>query len=529
MLSASISSTRSKIEIAFLSSPSWSRISAPSSIARGTRSAGSSVRNSCRSATLTTRAQSSSRLVVACAGARARRRCADRSRRSAARAPAPPASGSRSFSSKIWARCRPMSTARAGSSASGIWRSRMRTSASQSSSAVVDARQRLQRLDVGGQQIEQLSPRRGARVRRSRSGPSTSRASWRRYSACCAGSATTRSTCMSRIARQVVGPAQRRVDLDQRVQRLAVVGIEAHDLLPALRAAPGRVLQRAAQDARRCGAGSAASRRGWRRAWCADRARAPARAGCRRARGSARGASACRGRPAPPAGSRSPPTGPARRSPVRSSQITSTRRSSPTRSCFVVGARRSARAAACARLDEVALALVGLDDGAHRHRVLSDRRAGSPCRSRSRAPAFAQLLAVDLRDPPQDLGALTRVGLRGRLALEQRGQAVPALALEQQAPLRLARARVRGRDLLGALPGRDRALGVAQVLLADRRRSPPAAAAARRRRCPPAARARTRTRAGRPAPPSRPSRGSARRRRASASWFSGSISSTACR
>ena len=223
------------------------------------------------------------------------------------------------------------------------------------------------------------------------------------------------------------------------------------------------------------------------------------------------GGSACRDRPGPPAGSRRPPTVPARRSPVRSSQMTSTRRSRPTRSCFVVAwsicSRSSARQAR-----EVALALVGLDDGAHRHRVL---RIGAQdlLVDLDGARRVPQLLAVELRHTAQDLGALPRIGLRRGLALQQRGQPVPALGLEQQPALRLARPRCSwARSPRPAARPRSRAR--------DRRgasrtpsRSPPAVAAARRSGSPPAARARTRTRAGRPAPPSRPSRGSGRRRR----------------
>ena len=117
---------------------------------------------------------------------------------------------------------------------------------------------------------------------------------------------------------------------------------------------------------------------------------------------------------------------------------------------------------------EVALALVGLDDGAHRHRVL---RIGAQdlLVDLDGARRVPQLLAVELRHAPQHLGALPRIGLRRGLAFEQGRQPVPALALEQQPALRLARPRVRRRDLLGPLPRRDRALGIAEALLADRR------------------------------------------------------------
>ena len=117
---------------------------------------------------------------------------------------------------------------------------------------------------------------------------------------------------------------------------------------------------------------------------------------------------------------------------------------------------------------EVALALVDLDQRAHRDRVVRIGAQDLPV-DVDGALGVPQLLAVDLRDPAQDLHRARRIGLRGGLALEQRRQPIPALGLEQDAPLRLARAAVGRRDLLGALPGRERPLGVAQLLLGDGR------------------------------------------------------------
>ena len=133
--------------------------------------------------------------------------------------------------------------------------------------------------------------------------------------------------------RQVLPLVQRGVDLDQRAERLAVVRVEAHDLLePARRAA--RVLQRAAHDV-----GDAAQDRQLL-VWVSrvfgvliEHAHQLLRVtGALEDPFQARSVS------------RSPGTAvrisfaahcPWARSPVRSSQITSTRRSSPTRSCLV--------------------------------------------------------------------------------------------------------------------------------------------------------------------------------------------------
>ena len=110
--------------------------------------------------------------------------------------------------------------------------------------------------------------------------------------------------------------------------------------------------------------------------------------------------------------------------------------------------------------------LVDVDERARRHGVL---RIGAQdlAVDLDGALGVAELLAVDLRDPAQDLVAVCRVGLLRRLALEQRRHAVPVLRLEQHAALRLARARVLRLQLLDALPGRERPVGVAQVLLGD--------------------------------------------------------------
>ena len=74
---------------------------------------------------------------------------------------------------------------------------------------------------------------------------------------------------------------------------------------------------------------------------------------------------------------------------------------------------------------------------------------------------------MDLRDPAQRLGPLRGILLQRCLALQQGRHAIPALALQQQAALRLARARVGRRQLLDAPPGVQRPLGVAEVLLGD--------------------------------------------------------------
>ncbi len=162
--------------------------------------------------------------------------------------------------------------------------------------------------------------------------------------------------------------------------------------------------------------------------------------------------------------------------------------------------------------DEVPFALVDLDDQPHRHRVVRVV-AEDLLVDLDRARRVRQLLAVDLGHPAQDLGPRARIGLRRRLAFEQRRHPVPALALEQQAALRFAGPVVGGGDLLGPLPGDEGALGIRPA--ASRRwwRSPRGAGGARRRGPRPAGPVRTRTRADRPAPPSPPSRGSARRRR----------------
>ena len=68
---------------------------------------------------------------------------------------------------------------------------------------------------------------------RSRSWPSTSRASWRRNSACCAGVGDDALDLQVQDAGQVLVPVQRRIDLDQRGQRLAVVRDPGARPLPA--------------------------------------------------------------------------------------------------------------------------------------------------------------------------------------------------------------------------------------------------------------------------------------------------------
>ena len=90
-------------------------------------------------------------------------------------------------------------------------------------------------------------------------------------------------------------------------------------------------------------------------------------------------------------------------------------------------------------------------------------RPPPPCRWRSASPAST-------RESRRRLSTFwAGVGRGGGLALEQRRHAVPLLVLLQQALLRLARAVVAGSQLLHALPGRQRALAVAQVPLGDDR------------------------------------------------------------
>ena len=172
-----------------------------------------------------------------------------------------------------------MSTARAGSSASGICRSRIRTSVGQSASAVEDARQRVQRLGVGR-----------AADRSSCSQVWRARAQIVQLAFHQPGQLAQVLGLLRRIgddaldlqvqdARQVLvaGPAPCR-SRSASPSALRVVGIEADDLFQALRPRrPDPAAGRA--GCRRCGAGSAASRRGWRRAWCADRARCTSSAG----------------------------------------------------------------------------------------------------------------------------------------------------------------------------------------------------------------------------------------------------------
>ena len=147
------------------------------------------------------------------------------------------------------ARCRPRSAARPGSSASGICRSRIRTSVVQSDWLVGDARQRIQRLAVGRQQLEQLLPRL-ARPRQVAQRSALDQA----------GQLAQVLGLLRRIgddaldlqvedARQILEPVQRRVDLDQRVQRLAVVRVE-RTTSSSRAGRAGRVLQRSAQDVR---------------------------------------------------------------------------------------------------------------------------------------------------------------------------------------------------------------------------------------------------------------------------------------
>ncbi len=116
---------------------------------------------------------------------------------------------------------------------------------------------------------------------------------------------------------------------------------------------------------------------------------------------------------------------------------------------------------------EVALALVDLDERAHRDGVVRIGAQDLPV-DVDGALGVPQLLAVELRDPAQDVHPRARVALGGGLAFEQRRQPIPALGLEEDPALRLARAGEGGGDLLGALPGRQRPLGIAELLLGDR-------------------------------------------------------------
>jgi hypothetical protein len=329
--------------------------------------------------------------------------------------------------------------------------------------AVEDAGQRLERLHVGGQQIEQRLPgvARPSQVAQLALDQPRQLAQVLRLLRRIGDDALDLEV---EDPRQVLPLVQGGVDLDQRAERLAVVRVEAHDLLePARRAA--RVLQRAAHDV-----GDAAQDRQLL-VWVGrvfgvliEHAHQLLRV----------------------AGAFEDPFQARECVPIaRHRRQDLVRRPLPLREVpgpFVADHQHPAQqpdalllgrgaldllAQQRRQAHEVALALVGLDDGAHRHRV---GRIGPEdvLVDLDRARRLAQLLAVDLRGAPQDLGARSRVRRRGRFPLEQRRQPVPALALEQQAPLRLPRAAVRRGDLLGALPRRDGALGVAQLLLADR-------------------------------------------------------------
>ena len=109
---------------------------------------------------------------------------------------------------------------------------------------------------------------------------------------------------------------------------------------------------------------------------------------------------------------------------------------------------------------EVALALVDLDQRAHRDGVVRIGAQDLPV-DVDGALGVPQLLAVQLGDPAQDVHPRARLGLRGGLALEQRRQPIPALGLEQDPALRLARARDRSarsprRAARPPAPARDR-------------------------------------------------------------------------
>ncbi len=116
---------------------------------------------------------------------------------------------------------------------------------------------------------------------------------------------------------------------------------------------------------------------------------------------------------------------------------------------------------------EVAGAFVRLDHRAHRHAVggIGAENLSVDLDGAGRIP---QLLAVDLGGPAQDLHLLRQIRLRNGLPFQQSGHAVPALRLEEEPPLGLARAAVGGGQLLGTLPGREGPLVVAELLLADR-------------------------------------------------------------
>ncbi len=190
--------------------------------------------------------------------------------------------------------------------------------------------------------------------------------------------------------------------------------------------------------------------------------------------------------------------------------MTSTRRSRPTRSCLDVVRPICSRRAAASPVKSP-LALVDLDQRAHRHRVV---RVGAQhlAVDLDGPPGVPQLLAVQLRDAPEHVDAGGGVGLRAGPRVRAGPPGGPALGLQQDAPLGLARPAVGRGQLLGPLPGGQRPLGIAELLLRDGGDllEPRQQLVRASRRSP--ARARTKTRAGRPAPPSRPSHGSARRR-----------------
>ncbi len=329
---------------------------------------------------------------------------------------------------------------------------------------VVEAGQRLQRLGVGGQQVGDLLPGL-ARARAVGERAFDQAGQLAQVLGLLRGIGDHALDLQIEDARQILVAAERRVDLHQAAQRLGVVGIEAdHFFQPRRRA--GRVLQLGVEDlgdapvelqllvrvggvlgvqlqhpdqiGRLPGALEDPLEARQRVAIAGDRLQDLAR-------------------------------GPLPLHEIAGALIVDDQHPPQQADPLLLGGRELDLLAQRVRqAREVPLALVDLDQRPHRHRVV---RIGPQdlLVDLDGALGVPQLLAVKLGDPAQDVHPRRRLGLGGGLALEQRRQPVPALGLEQDPALRFARPSVGRRDLLGALPGQERPLGIAQLLLGDRR------------------------------------------------------------
>ena len=223
MFSGSISSTRSKIEIALLVVAQRSRISAPSSIARR-----HALRRIFGEEQLALRHLDDARPVLVVLVVVAQAVVGDDAARvdlgdQAAPAPARRSRCRAASRRRSAARSRPSSTARPGSSASGIWRSRIAHQRVPVVFGRADARQRLQRLGVGRAAARAAAPTTCARAAGRAAGPRPAAPAGAGTPPAARGVGDDALDLHVQDAGEVLVLAQPRVDLDQRVQRLAVV------------------------------------------------------------------------------------------------------------------------------------------------------------------------------------------------------------------------------------------------------------------------------------------------------------------